>query len=188
MTPKANPDKEQLRLEYNFDHGVNFKDRVIRITGQIEDGESFDWLDSAMSELERGSKKAITIRINSPGGNMYEALAMLGRIERSKCHTITECYGHAMSAASLLLAGGKKRRMSRRAWLMTHEISYGLHGTHAEVKEQVAQAEREMKAWAEAMSEFSSEDAEFWIKVAKKQDYYLNADQCLQYGIIDEIF
>ena len=69
---------------------------------------------------ERG-EKAITIRLHSEGGSVYEALAIVGRIEKCKCQIITEGYGAIMSAATLILASGDKRRISRLAWFMVHE-------------------------------------------------------------------
>jgi ATP-dependent Clp endopeptidase proteolytic subunit ClpP len=192
MSSKANKhndvDKESLRLEFCFDRGINFKDRIIQITGEIVDQATFDYLDAAMTEMERGTKKGITIKINSPGGSVYEALAMVGRIERSKCHVTTECYGHAMSAASLLLIAGDKRIMSRRAWFMHHEISTGARGTVTEMKEFIQQISRELDSWAECMADYSSESKEFWLKAAHKQDFYLNAEECLKLGIVDELF
>lgn len=180
-------DKESLRLEYCFEKGINFQDRIIQITGEIEDQSSFDYLDAALNEMERGTKKAITIRINSPGGSVYEALAMIGRIESSKCQIITECYGHAMSAAGLILAAGDKRRMCKRSWFMYHEMQYAISGSHSEIKDAFLQAEREMQAWATAMSEFSNMDLTFWQEAAHKHDYHLTATECLDMGVIDEI-
>ena len=56
-------DKEKLRLDYLFEQGVNFVDRVIQINEEIDD-HSFSFLDAALSELERSSKKTITIVLN----------------------------------------------------------------------------------------------------------------------------
>lgn len=181
-------DKESLRLEYCFEKGINFKDRVIQITGEIEENSSFDWLDAALTEMERDSKKGVTVKINSPGGSVYEALAMVDRIRESKCQVITKCYGHAMSAAGLILASGNRRYMGKLSWFMYHELSTELHGTLAELKDQVSQAEREMLEWARAMAEFSVENASFWETVAHKHDFHLNAQQCLKAGVIDGIF
>ena len=185
---KSDSDLESLRLEYCFDKGINIADRIIQITGSIEENSSFDFLDSAMTEMERESKKAITLKINSPGGSVYEALAMVGRIEKSKCHITTECYGHAMSAASLILASGDKRLMSKRAWFMHHQISGGIRGSVEEVKRYHQQMEREMFEWAKCLEEYTNKDFKFWIDIAKVSDFYLSAEQCKAAGVIDELF
>ena len=186
MSQKSDNDREQLRLEYLFDRGISIKDRVVQITGHIEEG-SFDFIDAALTELERGSRKAITVRINSPGGSVYEALAMAGRLQSSKCQIITEGYGHIMSAAILILAAGDKRRMSRLAWAMNHEASYTIGGRHSDVKDEIAQMEREERMWCDTMAEMSNADADFWYNTSHKKNFYLDASECKNLGLIDEI-
>ena len=181
-------DKESLRLEYCFEKGLNFKDRIIQITGNIEERVSFDYLDAALTEMERGCKKAITIKINSPGGSVYEALAMVDRIKDSKCQIITKCYGHAMSAASLILAAGDKRLMGSRAWVMHHEFTYNTGGSHTENKETIFQVDKELSAWAESLAEFTNQPKDFWLAAAHKHDFYLDALECLELGLVDELF
>ncbi len=191
MTQKSkhtDVDKESLRLDYCFDKGINFLDRTIQITGEIQDNSSFDWLDAALTEMERGSRKSITIKINSPGGSVYEALAMVDRIQESKCQIITKCYGHAMSAASLILASGDKRLMGSRSWCMMHEISTATTGSVSEMEDQLDQIKREMNEWSKAMADFTNMNEEFWKAALHKKDFYLTAEECLEHGIIDGIF
>lgn len=192
MTQKSkhtDVDKESLRLEYCFDKGINFQDRIIQITGEIQDNSSFDWLDAALTEMERSSRKAITLKINSPGGSPYEALAMVDRIKESKCQIITKCYGHAMSAAILILASGDKRLMGKHAWFMHHEASYEAPlNNHSNVKDYVQQLEREEIQWNKTMAEFSNESEDFWRSASHKHDFYLTAKQCLELEIVDELF
>jgi len=180
-------DKEKLRLEYLFEQGINFVDRVVQLNEEIGEA-SFAFIDSALSELERTSKKTITVRINSPGGSVYDALAMVGRVKSSKCRIVTEGYGHVMSAATLLLASGRKRRMSKYCVFMVHQMSYYIGGSHAETKEEVDQVEKQERQWCQWMSELSNKDAEFWYKQTYKKNFYLTPAECLEYGIIDEIF
>ena len=161
MAKSKDIDKEKLRLEYLFEQGVNFIDRVIQINEEIDE-QSFAFIDAALCELERDSKKSITIKINSPGGSVYDALAMIGRLKASSCRIVTEGYGHIMSAATLLLAAGKKRRISKYCVFMTHQMSYYVGGSHAETKEEVDQVEKQERQWCRWMAELSNKDAEFW--------------------------
>lgn len=181
-------DKEILRLEYCFEKGINFKDRIIQITGLIEENVSFDYLDAALTEMERVSKKAVTIKLNSQGGSVYEALAMIDRMNESPCQIITKCYGTCQSAASLLLAGGDKRYMGRHAWFMHHEANYEIpRASHSEAKDFISQAEREEEQWCNAMAELSNQTKEFWREVSHKFDFYLTAEECLAFEIVDGI-
>lgn len=176
-----------MHLEYLFDRGVNFKDRTITITGDIEH-PWFDIVDAAMSEFERDSKKGVIIKIYSEGGSVYEALAIVGRLTKSKCHITTEGYGCIMSAATIILACGDKRRMSEYATFMHHESSYGVEGRHSQVASYVAHAEREEKLWAKWMSQFSDRDEDFWAEFGKHIDSFFFAEECIELGVVDETF
>lgn len=176
-----------LLLNYAFDYGVDFKNRVIEITGEIDEIQ-FDRLDTAMTEMESESKKTITIKINSPGGSTYQALAMVGRIKESKCHIVTKGYGHVMSAATLILACGDKRYMSRFGFFMHHECSYEIGGRHSEIKADVMQVENEEKLWCQWMGEFTAESQSFWKKHGVGKNAYFTAEELLSLGVIDELF
>ena len=58
MSRSKDIDKEKLRLDYLFEQGVNFVDRVIQVNEEIDD-HSFAFIDAALSELERSSKKCL---------------------------------------------------------------------------------------------------------------------------------
>jgi len=178
--------KEQVYYERLLEDGIDLKNRTIRFTGEIESG-SFDFVDAALTMLENDNSKAITIKINCPGGEVYESLAIIGRLKASKCRIITEAYGHCMSAAVLILACGDKRRMSHYSWLMHHKASYGLMGDHDRIVKEVEQMKREEKVWATWMEELTDKDAKYWEKSCEHKNLYLSAEQCFELGVIDEI-
>src|SRR5690606_3433905 len=68
-----------LLLNYAFEYGVDFKNRTITITGEICQGW-FDIVDAALTQMEQEGKSTVTIKINSPGGDTYEAMAIVGRL------------------------------------------------------------------------------------------------------------
>lgn len=175
-----------IHLETLFEHGVNFRDRIITINNEIDNNE-FQKVDAGLSEMESDSRKSVTIRINSPGGSVYDALAIIGRLKASKCKIITEGYGHIMSAATLILACGDERRISKFAWFMIHEASYAVEGKHKDIKTAVAQNEREEVKWAKWMEEFSQKDAKFWKKTADEKDTYFSPEELKELGVVDEI-
>lgn len=181
--------KAALNREYSFEWGVDFDKRILRVTGEIGDG-MFAWLDSALTEMEATSaRKIITVRIHSPGGHTYEATAMLGRMRRSPCPIVTEGYGHMMSAATILLAGGThKRLMSELAFFMHHEASYEIVGKHSELKAEVAQGEEEEIRWCKTMENLTSMPYEFWKSEGTAVNAYFSAEECLSMGVIDETF
>lgn len=175
-----------LNIGIAFEYGVNFKERTITLSGEVDES-MFILVDIALTEMESQSKSTITVRINSPGGSTYAAMGIVGRLMRSKCHIVTEGYGHVMSAATLLLACGHRRKISSYAWFMHHEASYGIEGRHSELKNTVAQVEREEKQWAEWMAKFTQKDAKFWEKNGVGKDAYFTPQELIELGVADEI-
>lgn len=179
-------DLKSLMLQYAFEQGVNFEKRTILICGEI-DSDTFQKVDAALTEMESDSGKSITIKINSAGGDVYNALAIIGRMKASKCKVNTEGYGHIMSAAVAILAAGKKRKMSSVAWGMVHQASYEMAGSVAKHKEVLEQSEREENQWAEIMSLCSTETKDFWIEACSRKDKYMKCEEMFELGVIDEI-
>jgi ATP-dependent protease ClpP protease subunit len=178
----------EVRLKHLFEYGVDLGSRVITFSEDIDEG-CFQFIDAAMSELERNGKEDITIRLNSQGGSVYEALAMVGRIRLSKSRVITEGYGAIMSATTLLLACGDHRKISKFAWFMHHESSYqGLSGKLSEIGALAKQGEREELKWAEFMEKFTDKPKVFWKKKGVGVDVYFSPEELLEMGVVDEIF
>ena len=178
----------EVKTEQAFKHGFNVTARTIQLVGDIDE-ELFKQFDTAMTILEEEAKSTITIKINSLGGSVYDGLAIVGRIRNSKCKVVTEGYGAIMSAAILILAAGKRRKMSRYANAMWHESSYEHGGTVAQMEHLNRQMKREEEMACQAMERFSSTPAKFWATEGKLgKDLYLTAEECLTLGVIDEVF
>jgi len=173
-------------LSYAFEYGVDFKNRTITLSGEIIQGW-FDIVDAALTQMESEGKSKVTVKINSPGGDTYEAMAVVGRITSSKCHIVTEGFGHIMSAATLILACGDKRRMSKYAYFMWHEAGYGLEDRISVHKSTLKQVEREEKLWCDTMAEFSNQSEEFWRTKGIHIDAYFDANDLLEFDVIDEV-
>ena len=177
-----------ILLEYEFHWGVDFKRRTIKVTGEIDEN-TYDIVDGSLTEMEAQSKADVIIKINSPGGCSYQAMAIRSRMRESSCKIITKGYGHIMSAATILLASGTRRReIAEEAFFMWHEASYNMSGRHSENKVQVNQAEKEELYWAKKMGEITKKDQQWWLKHGRGKDAYFNAEQLITLGVADEIF
>jgi ATP-dependent protease ClpP protease subunit len=125
----------EIETDVALKYGIDLNSRVIQLVGEIND-MAFCHIDTALTLMEAKGRSAVTIRIHSPGGSVYSALAIISRIRSSKCQIITEAYGSCMSAATLILAAGKKRRMGAAAIVMHHEAAYEIGGTHTQVQQE----------------------------------------------------
>lgn len=178
----------QLNIETAFEHGVDLKLRSIQLFGEVNTA-MFARLDTALSILEAESKAGITIKINSEGGNPSDAIAIIGRFRRSRCQITTEGYGLIASAATMILASGDKRRMSAESMFMHHEGGLEVSGTVSQVNNLVKQTQREDDIWCATLARVSNQSKEFWLQKSKNSvDWYFSAQECLELGIVEEIF
>lgn len=180
--------RASLVLNYDFDYGVDLEHRIIKLTGWIDE-TMWDLLDSGLNQLEAVNKSKVTIKICSPGGSTYHALAIVGRIKASRAYIVTEGFGEVMSAATLILAAGRYRKISRYGFFMWHQSSYEFDGKHEDAKALVSQTEKEENLWAFWMAEMTGERPyEWWRAEATGADKYFGADELLTLGVVDEIF
>lgn len=179
-------EQEDLYLRTLFHDKVDIKNRRIMLSGEVNQ-EMFQLVEAGISYLEGINTNKITLVINSGGGDVYEALAIVGRIKSSKCKVDTEGYGSIMSAATLIFASGHKRKISRFAMFMSHEGSYELEGKHSEIVADIQQKEYEEKLWAQWMAEFSNCSSAYWRDVGVGTDKYFSPDELVSYGVADKI-
>jgi len=179
-----------LNLEYALNQGIDIDNRIIKLTEDIED-HHFDYFDSRMTILEKLNRKAITIKINSYGGDVYSAMAIVARLKEASQRGIkihTKGYGKIMSASTAILAAGDKRSMSKLVDFMHHEASYSVEGKHSEIQHEVKMSQNLSEKWCHLMYELTGTSKAYWVKNGIGKDFYLSPDVCLDLNIIDEVF
>src|SRR6202522_4842728 len=106
------------------------KQRIIFITGPIEDGMA-SLVVAALLFLEaENPKKEVSMYINSPGGIVTSGLAIYDTMQFIRPPVSTLCTGQAASMGSLLLAAGAKdlRFSLPNSRIMVHQPSGGVQG------------------------------------------------------------
>ena len=156
---------------------------MIYIVGDIT-AESFVKFDKQMSKFTSNDKVWITLM--SSGGDAQVALAFYDRIKRHG-NCVIDATGYVASAAVLILAAGAYRSMSPNAWVMVHEENMeGLTGDVKTIEREARQLRRYEDQWTRILSNVTQVDADKWTELHKKETY-LTAEQCLAYGLIEEI-
>lgn len=180
---------EGMLIKNLLEYGIDIKNRTILLTGEVDD-DMFSTLDLGMSYMERESKKAITIKISSFGGDIFSCFSIIGRINDSKCTIHTKGYGKIMSSATLILASGTgKRSISKFARYMWHEISYDRPmDRHTTNKHEIKIADQEWTLFCQYMESFSGTEAKFWRKKGEYTDWYIPVDELVELGAVDEVF
>lgn len=130
---------------------------------------------------------AINLNIASYGGDVYAMLGLVDYIHNMDIKVNTHCVGTCMSAAAVLLACGTgERTMTKHSTVMVHEGSAVEVGKSTDVMRGVDHLKELAKDINELLAEVTNKDVKFWKRM-NRNDTYLDAKQCLEYGIIDKI-
>lgn len=159
--------------------------RRINIHGEITD-ETYSKFSKKLSRLLEMGNEQITVDLHSEGGSPYAALAIYGRIVSCPALVHVIAYGACMSAATIILAAGHKRSMAPETWLMVHDGVSSAKGTVTTHLTHAKQTAREELQWDSILAKHSLLSANDWRKLSKRTTY-LSAEQCLQYGLIQNI-
>lgn len=165
------------------------KDRIIFVTGPIEDHMANLVIAQMLFLESEDPKKDIQLYINSPGGSVTSTLAMLDTMNYIKPDVATVVVGIAASGAAVLLAGSAKgkRFALPNAEVMIHQPWGGAQGQATDIeitaKHIVATRERLNKILAKATGQSLEK-----IAADVERDYFMSADEAKKYGVIDEIF
>lgn len=133
--------------------------------------------------------KDIDIYVNSPGGSTTAGLAIYDCMQLVKCDVSTICMGLAASAASVLLAGGAKgkrfalpfsRVMIHQPWVQ------GIGGQATDVEIHAKEILHTRQVMNDIMAKHTGRTME-QIEKDTERDYYLTAEEAVEYGIIDEV-
>ena len=165
------------------------KDRIVFLSGEIDDSVA-DTVVAQLLFLEMEDPDAdISLYINSPGGSVTAGMAIYDTMQYIKPQVRTVCIGMAASmGAFLLMAGEKGKRLALpNAEVMIHQPLGGAQGQATDVAIHAEWLMRTKKKMIHMMSEMTGQDEE---KVSQdcERDYFMTAQEALDYHIIDEIY
>lgn len=165
------------------------KDRIIFVLGQVEDYMANLIVAQLLFLESENPDKDISLYINSPGGVVTSGLAIYDTIQFIKPDVSTLCIGQAASAAALLLAAGKKgkRYCLPNARVMIHQPLGGYRGQATDIeihaRETAAIRERLDNILAHHTGKTPQQ-----IHHDTERDNFMNAEQAVNYGLIDQVF
>jgi ATP-dependent Clp protease protease subunit len=165
------------------------KERIIFVTGPIEDNMSSLVIAQLLFLESENPKKEISLYINSPGGVVTSGLAMYDTMQFIRPAVATLCVGQAASAASLLLTAGEKgmRAALPNASIMVHQPSGGYQGQATDILIHAQFTERLKRRLNEIYVKHTGQDYDV-IHQALERDNFMTVDQAKDFGLIDSIF
>ena len=130
--------------------------------------------------------KALTVRINSYGGEVAEGLAIYNLLKSYEGEVTTICDGFACSAASVVFMAGTKRIMPRSSLLMIHNAWTWASGDADDLRKAADDLEKITQPSVEIYTSVSNLDADE-IKSMMDAETWIDADEALDYGFATEI-
>lgn len=167
------------------------ENRIFYVDYEIDEGilelqRSIIAINMADKGLDSNDRLPIKVLIDSPGGLLSETMSLCSTIIMSKTPVITINVAEAYSGGCLLLLAGHKRYSFPYAKAMLHTGSGGTCGTF----EQTEQAQKIYKKQVDEMGTYilgrSGMDEKIF-KRNKSKDWYMDASEQIEYGIVHEI-
>ena len=194
----SNPPMSQLipmvveksgRSERAFDiYSRLLKERIIFLSTSIDDNVASLIIAQLLFLEAENSEKDIHLYINSPGGFVTAGLAIFDTMNFIKPAVSTICIGQASSMGALLLAGGTRGKRSAlpNSRIMIHQPLGGVEGQASDIKIQADEIVRLRNRINLILSACTKKTIR---KIERDTDrnYFLNAEEAKQYGLIDKI-
>jgi ATP-dependent Clp protease protease subunit len=164
------------------------KERIIFITGGIEDGMATLVVAQLLFLEAENPKKEISMYINSPGGHVTAGLAIYDTMQFIRPPVSTLCCGQAASMGSLLLTAGAKdmRFALPNSRIMVHQPSGGFQGQVTDIMLHAQEIMNLKKRLNEIYVKHTGQSLKK-IEDALERDTFLTGEMAKDFGLIDKV-
>ena len=164
------------------------KERIIFITGPIDDGVATVVTAQLLFLEAENPKKEISLYINSPGGIVTSGMAIYDTMQFIRPPVSTLCIGQAASMGSLLLTAGEKgmRYCLPHSRVMVHQPSGGFSGQASDIERHAHDIVKIKRRLNELYVKHTGQEYDT-IEKTLDRDHFMNADEAREFGIVDEV-
>jgi ATP-dependent Clp protease protease subunit len=192
-----NPEKKQMYDDTNFGIDDVLDLRLVKnnthiLSGEITENNIEDairWL--IYENLDPSNEeKILTLYINSVGGSLTDAFALIDMIRTSRYTTRIIGIGNVMSAAFLIFAAGTKgeRYIGKNTSIMCHQFTEGVEGKFHDLKAQMRESEKMNERMVELLRECTDLSSRvIKSKLLPPSDVWLSAEELINLGVADHI-
>ena len=165
------------------------KERIIFLTGPVEDGMSSLICAQLLFLESENPKKEISMYINSPGGVVTAGMAIYDTMQYIKSPISTVCMGMAASMGSFLLTAGEKgqRVALPNARIMVHQPSGGFRGQASDIERHAEDIIKTKRQLNELYSKHTGQPIEV-IERTLDRDYFMSSEEAKAFGLIDHVY
>jgi ATP-dependent Clp protease, protease subunit len=167
-----------------------FNNRSVHLWGIVDDKSAKDVVSKMLLLDADKPGEEIRLYINSPGGVVTSGMVIYDTMRMMKSPVSTVCMGLAASMGSILLSGGVKgkRFIYPHGEVMIHQPSLGgyIQGVSADLEIQARQTQRVKEIGARILAENTGKTMEKILKDFDR-DYWMDANEAVEYGIVDKV-
>lgn len=165
------------------------KERIIFLTGVVEDGMSSLICAQLLFLESENPKKEISMYINSPGGVVTAGMSIYDTMQYIKAPVSTVVMGQAASMGSLLLCAGEKdmRVSLPNARVMVHQPSGGFRGQASDIQRHA----NDILAMKKRLNEiYVKHTGQKYATIEKTldRDFFMTAQEAKDFGIVDHVY
>ena len=164
------------------------KERVIFITGPIEDYMANLIVAQLLFLEAENPDKDINIYINSPGGSITSGMSIYDTMTYIKPDISTLCIGQAASMGAILLAGGTsgKRFALPNSRIMIHQPLGGFQGQASDFEIHAKEILSMKKKLNEILAFHTGKEVD-QLEKDTERDNFMNGEEAKEYGLIDKV-
>lgn len=165
------------------------KERIIFLGTPINDEVANNVMAQMIFLEYENPEKDITLYINSPGGYVSAGLAIYDTMQHIRPNVATICVGDSISMAAILLAAGTKgkRYALPHSRIMLHQPSGAVTGQSTDIQVHAKELVRTREMLSKIIAEHTGRSIED-VREKTERDFFLTAEEALEFGVIDEIF
>lgn len=164
------------------------ENRIIFLAGPITDRTASIVIMRMLYLQSIKRDQPINLYINSPGGLVDQTLAIYDTMQFLGCDVATYCIGQASSGAAIVLAAGTKgqRYALPHAKVMLHQPYSGITGQAEDIRIQAEEILKDKRLLNDLLARHTGQPADK-IEREIERDRYMDAQEALTYGLVDEI-
>jgi ATP-dependent Clp protease protease subunit len=163
-------------------------DRIIFLGTQVDDYTA-NVIQAQLLYLDSSDPgKDISIYLNTPGGSVYAGLGIYDTMQFISSDVATICTGMAASMGAVLMVAGAegKRSALKHSRIMIHQPMGGAQGQASDIEITAREIQKLKKELYHIIAEHSHNPFER-IEKDSDRDYWMTADEALEYGMIDKV-
>lgn len=164
------------------------EDRIIFIGEEINEHTANVVVAQLLHLANEDPGKDISLYINSPGGSIYDGLAIFDTMNFIKPDVATYGIGLQASMGAFLLSSGAKgkRHLLPNARVMIHQPSSGTQGKVTDQEISLREA-LELKERLAVIVAHNTGQKLAKVRADMERDYWMSAEQATEYGVVDEV-